>query len=227
MANEIQVSFQAAKTVYALIRNRVGQIWSTSGGTGGFDGYLTASYADYKIALTEQGTASAFYAGNMPAAVPAGVYGIVAKQQTGGAAAETDPSIGGGTEHWNGSALFPLSDVATSGQLGQHAPQRLARSWAVSGFMFYLVSAADHVTPFVSGVVSGQVSKDGGAFGALDSGRAAAAYAEVGLGFYRVNLTSGDLNANTIALNFQAVGISGGAADPRNVVIFLQRVSGQ
>lgn len=43
----------------------------------------------------------------------------------------------------------------------------------------------------------------------------------------RVNLTSGDLNANVAALNFQAVGISGGAADPRNIGLLLQRVSGQ
>lgn len=222
MAGELQLSYQASKTVYTLLRNRVGQIWSTSGGTGGFAAYLTASYADYAISLTEQGSASAFYAGNMPAAMPAGVVSVVGKQQLAGSVAESDPSIAVGDIQWNGTVTLPLADLATSGQLGTFGPIRMARGQAISGFCFDLVSAADHVTPLVSGVVSGQISRDGGSFGVLQSGT----FSEIGLGFYRVNLTSGDLNAGVAAVVFTANGISGGSSDPRRMAFVLQRTSG-
>lgn len=223
MAGEIQAPFSAGKTVYAQIRNRVGQIWNTSGGTGAFETYSTAQISVYAISLTEQGTASAYYTGNMPAAIPAGLYNIVAKEQKGGSVAETDPVVAAGTEQWNGTVLLPLSDLATSGQLGQIGPVRLARGIAVSGFPFKLVSATDHITPFTSGVVSGQISRDGGSFGALQSG----AFTELGLGWYKTNLTSGDLLATTVALVFTANGVSGGSADQRDFSLIMQRTSGQ
>lgn len=222
MAGEIQWSHAAGFTEYALIRNRIGQIWSTSGGTGAFETYATANYADYGIAGTEQGTASAYYAATAPTALPAGTYGMSAKRRVGGSNAETDPTVANGNFEWNGTVALPLSDLATSGQLGQLSPMRLARGVAISGFMFDLVSAADHITALTSGVVSGQISRDGGAFGVLQSGT----FTEVGLGFYRVNLTSGDLLATTAALYFSAVGISGGSADPRRFSLVLQKTSG-
>jgi hypothetical protein len=93
----------------------------------------------------------------------------------------------------------------------------------VTNFPFKMVSSLDHVTPFVSGVVSGQISKDGGAFGPLASG----IINEIGLGWYRTTLVSGDLLCNTAALSFSAVGISGGTADQRDFSLVLQRTSGQ
>lgn len=222
MANEIQVSFQAGKTCYFLVRNRIGQIWNTA--SLAFGSYATGDYTDYDVSLVEQGSASAFYAGTFPADITTpGVYSIVAKQQLAGAPAETDPTIGTGDYQWNGSVTMPLSDVATSGQLGQIGPIRMARGIALSGFMFKMVSAADHVTPFTSGVISGQISRDGGSFGALQSG----AFSEVGLGWYKTNLTSGDLLATTAALVFTGEQVSGGAADQRDFALILQRTSGQ
>jgi len=222
MAAELQFSFASSKTCYFLVRNRVAQIWSTVGSA--FETYTTANYADYTINAAEQGAASAFYAGTMPGAIPAGVYSIVAKQQLGGAPAESDPVVAGGDYQWNGLVTLPLSDLATSGQVGQIGPLRLARGVMVTNFPVYLVSSADHVTPFTSGVLSGQVARDNGSFTALQSG----AFAETGLGFYNLQaLTSGDLLANTAKLVFTAAGISGGSADPRPMSIILQRVSGQ
>lgn len=221
MAGEIQCSFQSGKTVYFLVRNRVGQVWNTS--SLAFESYLTASYANYTISMTEQGSASGFYTGSFPTSITPGVYSIVAKQQIGGSAAETDPTISTGDEQWNGTVTLPLSDLVTSGQLGQIAPIRIFRGQMVQNFPFKMVSAADHFSAFTSGVVSGQISRDGGAFGALQSG----AFTEIGLGWYKLQaLTSGDLLANTVALSFSAVGISGGAADQRDLAIVLQRVSG-
>lgn len=222
MAGELVISFAPSRTVYFLIFNRSGQIWNTS--SSAFEAYATANLASYKIAGTQQGTSSSFYLGTFPTAISAGVYGIAAKLQIAGSEAETDPTIGVEDFHWNGSATFPLSDIPVSGFIGQHLPIRIARGTQILNFPVHLVSAADHVTSFTSGVVSGQIARDAGSFGALQSG----AFTEIGLGWYNLQaLTSGDLLANTIKLNFTAAGISGGTSDPRNYSLILQRVSGQ
>lgn len=225
MAAEIQGKGPGTgRTCYFTIRTRTGTIWNTVGAA--FEAYNVANFADYDVAMTEQGTASNYYVGNFPTAIVPGVYSIEAKQQAGGTPAETDVTWGTETYQWNGTATFPLSDVATSGQIGQIGPIKLAKGVAVSGFPFKLVSSADHATPFTSGIISGQVSRNGGSFGALQSGLLAAAYTEIGLGWYRCNLTSGDLNADVVALTFSAAGISGGTADQRDFGIIMQRVSG-
>lgn len=222
MANEIMYDGPGpGRTTYALIRNRTGQIWNTSGGTGAFESFNISFYSDYGISATEQG-GSNFYTANMPSAIPAGVYSISAHQQLAGSPAQTDPHIAAGDLQWNGSVTMPLSDTATSGQVGQIAPIRMARGVMVQNFPFKMVSSLDHVTPFTSGVCSGQILRDNGAFTALQSGSAV----ELGLGFYRVTLTSGDLLCNTAALSISAVGISGGTADNRDFAFVMQRVSG-
>lgn len=221
MAGEIQVSYKTGQTVYALVRNATGKVWNTQ--SGAFETYVTANYANYVVSLTEQGSASSYYAGNFPPSIVAGVYNVVAKQQVGGSAAETDPTVGSGDIQWNGSNVLPRSDLATSGQIGQALPLKIYRGQMISNFPFKLVSSADHVTPLTSGVCSGQISRDGGAFTALQSG----GFSEIGLGWYSVPLTSGDLLCNTAALVFTAVGVSGGASDPRDFGFILQRTSGQ
>lgn len=220
MANEI--GFRGPRTgatAYILIWNGVNQIWN---GTS-FVAYSTASFTDFDIAATELGTASNYFVATFPSTIAAGVYGIEARQQLGGSPAETDSTVAQGDFHWNGTVVMPLSDLATSGQLGTVTPIRLARGIALSGFVFKMISSSDHVSAFTSGVISGQISRDGGSFGALQSG----AFTEIGLGWFRTNLTSGDLLATTIALVFTGVGISGGNADQRDFSIIMQRTSGQ
>lgn len=216
MANEIQYSFTHGQTTYALIRNNIGQIWNNP--TSSFQSYQSANYSGYPIAGAEQGAASAFYTASMPAACPAGSYNVVAKQQLSTNPAETDPTIDAGSVNWNGSSVAQLSDIPTSGTV---QPIQLQRGVMISNYEFYLRSSADHVTPFTSGTCSGQISKDGGAFGPLQSG----AFTEVGLGFYRVNLTSGDLSCNTMALLFTATSPVG-ASDPLPQTFVLQHASG-
>lgn len=220
MANELQVNYQTGKVVYFLIRDSIGQIWNGSA----FESYTTANYSTYVVSGGEQGVASAFYTSTFPSTILAGVYSVLAKERIGGSAAETDPSIGWGNVQWNGSASLPLSDLATSGQIGQIAPMRIARGTMIKPFPFKLVSSADHITPFISGVVSGQISRDGAPFVALQSG----AFTEVGLGWYSLQaLTSGDLLANSIGLVFNATHISGLAtADQRDFGFITQKVSG-
>ncbi len=223
MAGEIQASFRTGNTVFSLIRNRVGQVWNTSGGTGAFETYTTAVFTSYAISLTEQGSASAYYVGTFPSAIIPGVYSLTAKQQLGGSAAETDPTIAVGDFQWNGTVALPLSDLATSGLVAQIFPIRLARGTMIQNFPIYMVSAVDHVTPLTSGILSGQIARDGGSFGPLQSG----AFTETGLGYYNLQaLTSGDLLGNSIKLLFTGVKISGGNADPRPFAFILQRSSG-
>lgn len=223
MASEVQLRFQTGRTLYYTLHNQTsGYVWSMSGGAGGaMEAFTSGNWSNYGLSLTEQGV-SAFYAGNLPSALGAGVYSIDARERLGGTAAQTDPGVATGDINWNGTNVLPLSDLATSGQLGQIAPIRLARGVAVSGFPFKMVSSADHVTPFTSGVYSGQISRDGGSFGALQSG----AFTEMGLGWARVNLTSGDLLATTVALSFSANGVSGGSADQRDFAFIMQHTSG-
>lgn len=222
MAGEVQFSYISTRTCYFQVRNRLGQIWNTA--SSAFEAYATANIADYDISTLEQGTASAFFVGTFPSAIVPGVYSITAKLMVGASAAETDPTIAVGDYQWNGTVTLPLSDLTTSGQLGTFGPIRIARGNQILNFPFYMKSSLDHVTPFTSGVCSGQISRDGGAFVALQSG----AFTETGLGFYRVQaLTSGDLLANTASLLFTANGISGGVADPVPLAFILQRTSGQ
>ena len=224
MAGEIK--FRGAgtgSTAYARILGSGSAVWSTSGGTGNFQAYNAANWTDYAISATEQGSTGVFIA-NMPAAVPAGVYDIDARNQIGGSPAVTDPGVAHGEAQWNGFKTVPLSDLATSGQIGQIGPIRVAKGVMVTNFMIYLKSSADHVTPFTSGILSGQISRDGGALGALQSG----AFTECGLGFYALQaLTSGDLLCNTAGLLFTATAVSGGTSDPLPMAMIMQRVSGQ
>jgi hypothetical protein len=221
MANEILFSFRPGGTTYFLVFNRVGQVWRTD--TNVFENYFSPNYANYAVSATQQG-GSQFYEGNFPTQIGSGDYSVAAKQQLGGGAVESDPVIANGNYSWNGSAQQQLADIPASGLLNTLIPMRVGRGTMVKPFVFKMVSAADHVSAFVSGTISGQISKDGGAFAALQSG----AFSEIGLGWYQVQaLTSGDLLANTVAISFNGIGISGGNADQRDLLIITQRTSGQ
>lgn len=223
MASEIHISYTTGRTLYFHVRSRTGTIWNTSG-TGAFETYQTSAISSYKISATEQGTASQFYAGSFPTAIPAGTYSIVAKLQMSGSPQESDPTIAMGNQEWNGTATTPLSDLASSGQVGQLLPVRFAYGEMVQNFPLYFKSSLDHVTPFTSGIVSGQIIRNSGVFGPLQSG----AFVEAGLGFYNLQaLTSGDMAGKSIKLLFTCVGISGGQADPLPFSIITQRTSGQ
>lgn len=222
MANEIQVRAGSGSSIYFLTRNSAGQIWNTN--TSAWENYSTASYANYKIAMAEQGVASGYFTGNFPTLIGAGTYDIVAKQQSGGSPAETDAYVGTGNFEWSGTVQVPLSDLATSGLVGQLAPIRIVRGVMVQNFPLFFVSAADGITPFTSGVCSGGILRDGaGGFVALQSG----AFTEQGRGCYTIQaLTSGDLLCATAALSFSCAGISGGSAVARNFSIIAQTTSG-
>lgn len=223
MAGEIQCSYKAAVTLYGVVRSPQsgGMVWDNVSGY--FTTYNTTLYSNYSVSLTQQGTASAYYVGNFPTGIAPGTYNVVAKQQLGGSPAEADPTVAQGQLEWNGTRPLPLSDLVTSGQYAQSFPIPIAYGTMVRDFGIYFKSSVDHVTPFTSGVVSGQIVRGSGTWGPLQSG----AFVEVGNGFYNLQaLTSGDLAATKVKLLFTANGISGLSADPVAMTIVTQRVSG-
>ena len=117
MASELQTDYTTGKTIYFLLRNSVGAIWNGVS----FVAYATVNLADYDILATEQGTASGYYAANMPVAA-AGVYYAVAKERAGGAPAEADLTVGTGVIQWDGTAvqsLFGIPDVLLKRDIDQ------------------------------------------------------------------------------------------------------------
>lgn len=222
MAGELACDATTGLTLYAQIWNRTsGLVWN---GTT-FETYSSASgnLTSYAISLSEQAS-SRHYLGNAPSTLPAGTYDVSVKSRLNVFYSDSvDPLVANGQLEWNTTVAVPLANLSTSGQVAAMSPIRVARGTQVLNFPVYFRSSSDHLTPFVSGVCSGQISRDGGLFGVLQSG----SFTEVGLGYYKVNLTSGDLLANTIAMVFTAVGISGGSADPVPISFITQRTSGQ
>jgi hypothetical protein len=221
MAGELQVSYQTGRVVYFIVRDKNGQVWDNTGSA--FEAYATARYARYVLQAVEQGTASAFYAATFPAAIAAGAYSVVAKATDGSIenGEEADPTIATGDFQWDGSAPLATAGLVSSGGFGVFANGQLQRQRMVHKYpVAFCNSGGD---PFTSGVCSGQISRDGGAFGPLQSG----AFTEVGNGFYELQaLTSGDLNAAKVCLYFSCAGISGGNAKPVQERHVFQRLSG-
>lgn len=105
MAGKIQIQYSTSGvTVYAVVRNSVGQVWSVAGSA--FVTYATADLDDYDIPMTEQGVASRYYTADFPAGItPLGVYATAIFQQAGGSPAETDSVLTGGSIDWDGSSI--------------------------------------------------------------------------------------------------------------------------
>lgn len=195
MAGELQTDWTTGTTVYFQVRNSVGQIWNTSG-TPAFENYVTANIANYAITATEQGSASGFFVGTMPATITAGIYSIEAKQRIGVSVAESDPTVGTGNISWSGTVSIGLNAVQLA---ADQVPMK--KNTALSGFQFLMVSSSDNVTPATGLTVTGTVSLDGAAFSALTN-----SVSEIGSGWYKVNLAAADTNGNTVALKFAATG---------------------
>lgn len=94
MANELQLQSKTDWTVYAIIRDFVGQVWNGSS----WEAYNTGNLGNYDIPMTEQGTASGFYVADFPATIAAAPhgkpYGITAYRRLGGSPAEGDTVLG-------------------------------------------------------------------------------------------------------------------------------------
>lgn len=88
----------------------------------------------------------------------------------------------------------------------------IKKNTALAGFMFLMIDSSDHVTPKTGLTITGEVSIDGAAFGALTN-----AVSEVASGVYKVNLAAADVNGTSLMLKFTATG-----ADARYIPIITQ-----
>lgn len=89
---------------------------------------------------------------------------------------------------------------------------QITKNVALSNFPFFMVDETDFATPETSLTITAQISKDGGAFSACTN-----AAAEIANGWYKIDLTQTEMNADVILLRFTATG-----AAARNVQMFTQ-----
>lgn len=103
MANEIHIDYASGSTLYAVIRNKAGEVWYTSGQV--FETWGTAGRTanDYDISLTDKGGSR--YVGDFDSNIPAGRYSVQVFLQTGAYPADTDNFVGGNQIIWSGTGM--------------------------------------------------------------------------------------------------------------------------
>ena len=102
MANEIQADYVSGSTLYAVIRNRAGQVWHPDQRMfedWGLDGHAAE---DYAISLTDR--AGSRYIGDFDGSIPSGCYYLQVFRQAGATPADTDPLVGSREILWTGTA---------------------------------------------------------------------------------------------------------------------------
>lgn len=106
----------------------------------------------------------------------------------------------------DGSGYVKVSSGTGTGQISISSgvvtatmSSNIKKNQALAGFTFTMVLSTDGRTPATGKTVTATRSLDGGAFGAC-----ANAVSEIGNGWYKIDLAAGDLNGNTVSLNFTA-----------------------
>ncbi|MBC8472089.1 MAG: hypothetical protein H8D56_21735 [Planctomycetes bacterium] len=101
MSNEIHIDYTSGSTLYAVIRNGVGEVWYSSGQV--FESWGTGSRTanDYSISLTGKGGSR--YVGNFDSNIPAGRYSVQAFLQAGANPADSDNLVGSDEIVWSGA----------------------------------------------------------------------------------------------------------------------------
>jgi hypothetical protein len=162
MAGEVTlVAPSMPATAYFVVRNSSGQYWYTV--TPAFEAYNAAHWADYDVALVQDG-ASQNYTGTFPSAITTGVYQLSAYAQAGGSPAVGDVYLGGKSDfQWSGTAIVSLdSRVKPSDTVA-----RVTVTDAVTGAVGSVTGAVGSVTGNVGGNVTGSVGSVVGAVGSV------------------------------------------------------------
>lgn len=111
MAREIRGIAPDDNTLYARIMNRQGLWWNSSS----FEAYVAANWANYDVALIQQGDSSV-YVGDFPSAIQTGgTYEYFIHQQLGGSPAESDPIVNTGKVDWTGTDSISAASGSMSG----------------------------------------------------------------------------------------------------------------
>lgn len=99
MSAEFRAKYQTGDVLYTqLIRGADGQVWNGSG----WETPVTANWATYTVAMTEQST-TGYYYGDMPAAQATGLYDYFVYLRAGGSPAASDNLVLQGTINWTGA----------------------------------------------------------------------------------------------------------------------------
>ena len=109
--NPIETVFSSGATLYAVVHHPDGTVWNVSLAV--FEAYNAAHWADYAVALTEQG-ASGYYRGTFPAGAAGDFLTTeVVYQQAGGSPALGDaPATGVGQSQGVDVAAIKASAIA-------------------------------------------------------------------------------------------------------------------
>ncbi len=101
MANEIHTDYASGNTLYAVVRDIVGNVWHVAGQV--FEAWGTASHTadDYDISLTDK--SGSRYVGDFDANIPAGRYSVQTFLQAGASPANGDNFVTSEEIVWSGT----------------------------------------------------------------------------------------------------------------------------
>lgn len=157
MAGELQIAHGTpGRSLYAVVRDTAGLVWNTAAGE--FEVYAAGDWADYAVALVEQGS-SGYYVGNMPA-VPAGAYPVEIRRRSGADPAVTDTPVGEGMVEWSGSAIVPLATRSSQASVAA-LPSAAAILAAIEGAVVDGALTRLQAERLVLAALAGNTSPDG------------------------------------------------------------------
>jgi hypothetical protein len=93
------------------------------------------------------------------------------------------------------------ADHRTAATYGLRMPKGIAKNTTWSDFQFGMVDSTDHRTPKTGLTISGYVSKDAAAFGAI-----AGTITEISNGIYQLDAAAADMNGDMLSFRFSATG---------------------
>ena len=101
MANEIHANYAAGNTLYAVVRNDVGDVWYVVGQSFEVWGTNSRTADDYDIGLTDK--SGSRYVGDFDNNIPAGRYSIQIFVQAGANPADSDTLVECDEILWSGT----------------------------------------------------------------------------------------------------------------------------
>jgi hypothetical protein len=109
MANEIHIDYDSSNTLYAIIRNVVGQVWYVAGQV--FEDWADNGHDadDYDINLIDKGGNR--YVGDFDINVPAGRYTVQVFLQSGTGPSDGDSLIGSDKIIWTGCGELTVDKI--------------------------------------------------------------------------------------------------------------------
>ena len=109
MANEIQADYASGSVLYAVIRNRQGQVWRPVGQE--FENWGASGHTagDYAVALTDQ--SGSRHVGDLDSNIPPGSYSIQIFRQAGANPADTDALVSGREVIWTGTGELTAAKI--------------------------------------------------------------------------------------------------------------------